>query len=127
MGIIIFFLIIQLNNFSIAHLCLFKGLQSSTSASVKNMSNNFEAELVLVGQLRGKDSAHRDSDVDSLGSSSGSNFASMQTGQFARLAEQLNPYMGTESRVEALKLMLHAQVNGNNFRYSTRSPVVFVC
>ena len=53
---------------------------------------------------------YRESDMDSLGSSTGSNFAFMQTGQYSRLAEQLNPYMGSESRIEALKLLLVSQV-----------------
>ena len=87
-------------------------LQNITSSAVANMCGNFEYELVLLGQLRGKENAEaaRESDVDSLGSSTASNFTFLQTGQFARLAEQLNPYMGSESRIEALKLMLHAQV-----------------
>ena len=87
-------------------------LQNVTSSAVANMGGNFEYELVLLGQLRGKENAEaaRESDVDSLGSSTASNFTFLQTGQFARLAEQLNPYMGSESRIEALKLMLHAQV-----------------
>ena len=75
-------------------------LQNITSSAVANMGGNFEYELVLLGQLRGKENAEaaRESDVDSLGSSTASNFTFLQTGQFARLAEQLNPYM------------LHAQV-----------------
>ena len=77
-----------------------------TSSSALNMANNFEYELVLLGQLRGKENpaANRESDVDSLGSSTSSNFAFLQTGQFARLAEQLNPYMG--SGTNTIKLFL---------------------
>ena len=95
-----------------AILACLDSLQNITSSAVANMCGNFEYELVLLGQLRGKENAEaaRESDVDSLGSSTASNFTFLQTGQFARLAEQLNPYMGSESRIEALKLMLHAQV-----------------
>jgi hypothetical protein len=57
--------------------------------------------------------------MDSLGSSTGSNFAFMQTGQYSRLADQLNPYMGAESRIEALKLLLVSQVKFFSFENLT--------
>ena len=49
----------------------------AASSTAMNMCNNFEYELVLLGQLRGKDNhgmgmgGHRESDMDSLGSSTG--------------------------------------------------------
>jgi hypothetical protein len=60
-----------------------KGCQSHverlTSEAVLNMLDNFERELVLIQQLRGRENSlrKRENDLDSLNSSTGSNFSIM--------------------------------------------------
>lgn len=54
-------------------------VERSTSEAVSNMLDNFESELVLFQQLRGRanSSKKRDNTLDSLYSSNGSNISFM--------------------------------------------------